>query len=185
MKKFNDIYKKKVEESENLQETKILKDFRVIYNALLEHYGLTSIHELNDNSQLSFLTELNNYWSEEEGLSEKGVKFLDKRSMTLNENSTTVQKKNFLRTKANIIINETLRKTNLKYKIYDILDEIYKETGAKDINGILPIQTIATILHESVDNVLNNILEEINNELTESAKEVSPKKKYYVKIKAK
>ena len=94
MQKFHDLYKQKLSENEALQENKVLSDFRNIYSAMLEHYEITSIHDLDDESQLSFLTELNHYWSEEEGLSEKGEKFIAKRSLSLNENSTSQQKKN-------------------------------------------------------------------------------------------
>ena len=116
MRKFGEIYKEKVYEAEVQQENKILTDFKVVYNAMLEHYGLSAIHDLNEKSQISFLTELNKYWSEEEGLSEKGQLFLENRSMELNENSTATQRKNFLRIKSYTIINETLRQSDIKYK---------------------------------------------------------------------
>lgn len=175
MKKFGEIYKEKVNEAETRQESKVLGEFRVIYNALLEHYTLKTIHELDDNSQISFLTELNQYWSEDSGLSEKGQKFLDKRSMYLNENSTTAQKKNYLKEKAAIVINETMRQTNLKFKIYDIIDEMYKQINGDDVSDILNPDTITNILGECFLNSIKDLTGTINIELKESVK---PKRRY-------
>ena len=182
MRKFGDIYKEKLNESEELQETKVLSDFRQIYNVMLEHYGLSSVHELNDPSQLSFLTELNHYWSEEKGLSEKGEKFIAKRSMTLNENSTTVQKKNYLKLKATSVLKEVLRQSDLKFKFYDIVDEMYKQVNASNLNETLSPQSITLILESAFKEAAGEFISKVNFELKESAK---PKKKFIVKVKAK
>jgi hypothetical protein len=183
MRKFGDVYKEKVNESEINRETKLLDDFRKIYGVMLEHYGLASIHDLDESSQVSFLTELNNYWSEEEGLSERGEKFIQKRSMVLNENSTVIQKKNFLKDKCYLVISETLRQTDLKYRLYDIVDQIYTQISASNLNEVLSPETITSIISESFVRSINEFSENIHTELSESAKE--SKKKYYVKVKTK
>jgi len=180
MKKFSEIVKEKISSAQVLQESKVLEDFKEVYGSMLDHYGLTSIHDLNEESQLSFLTELNHYWSEEEGISEKGEKFLQKRSMSLNENSTAVQKKNFLKERASVLIKETLRQTDLKYKLYDIVDMMYKQTNASDLRDILSPDMITTIIAESFARSLDEFTTNINKELRES---VQPKRKYFVKIK--
>lgn len=182
MKKFSEIYKAKLNEAETRQETKVLGDFKKVYSTMLEHYGLKSVHDLNEESKLSFLTELNHYWNEEEGLSEKGEKFLQKRSLSLNENSTAVQKKNFLKEKAVVLIRETLRQSNLKYKLYDIVDEIYTQTKATDLKDIMSPDMITTILAESLAKSGDEFITNINKELKES---VVPKRKYFVKLKTK
>ena len=179
MRKFGDLVKDKITESESRQEGRVLEDFKVIYNTMLEHYGLTSIHQLDADSQLSFLTELNHYWSEEEGLNEKGQSFIDKRSMSLNENSTLVQKKNFLKAKSYTIISETLRQSDIKYKLYDVIDEMYKQLQASDVSDILSPDTITSIISESFSKCLEEVTTKINKELKESA---NPKKKYVVKV---
>lgn len=170
MKKFGEIYKTKLNEAETRQELKVLSEFKVIYNAMLEHYGLRSVHQLNEDSQVSFLTELNHYWSEEEGLSEKGQTFLQKRSMELNENSTLIQKKNFLRAKSYAVVNETLRQSNIKFKLYDVIDEMYKQVKASDVADILTPETITSIIAESFSKCLNELSANINKELSESVK---------------
>jgi hypothetical protein len=182
MKKFSEIYKEKVNKAELQQENNVLEGFKKIYGAMLDHYGLTAINNLNEESQLSFLTELNQYWSEEEGISEKGEKFLQKRSMTLNENSTAVQKKNFLKEKASIVIAETLRQTNIKYKLYDVIDEMYKQTKSSNLRDVLSPDMITTIIAESFSKTLDEFVTNINKELKES---VEPKRKYFVKVKTK
>lgn len=181
MKKFGEIYKEKLNEAETRQESKILADFQLVYNAMLEHYGLTSVKQLDEESQLSFLTELNHYWSEEQGLNERGENFLTKRSMSLNENSTAVQKKNFLRAKSYAVINETLRQTHLKTRLYDVIDEMYKQLKASDISDILTPDMITGIIKESLTKATTEFVNGIGNELNESIK---PKRKYYVKVKA-
>jgi hypothetical protein len=181
MRKFGEIYKVKVNESETRQESKVLSEFRVIYNAMLEHYGLNSVHQLDEDSQLSFLTELNHYWNEEVGLNEKGQVFIDKRSMSLNENSTAVQKKNYLRTRSYAVINETIRQSNIKYRLYDIIDEMYHQLNASDVAEILTPDMITNIISESFYKSLTEFTDGIKKELTESVK---PKRKYFVRVNA-
>jgi hypothetical protein len=178
MKKFTQAFKEKLQEHENLQENKILSDFRSIYNAMLENYNIKAIHDLDDESQLSFLTELSHYWSEEEGLSEKGEKFIEKRSLVLNENSTAVQKKNFLKTKIANVINETLRQAELKWKIYDVIDTMYEQLSAADLRDILSPEAMVEIINESLNKSISELSNKINKELTDSAKET---KKYIIK----
>jgi predicted nucleic-acid-binding protein len=182
MKKFGEIYKEKLNEAETRQENKVLDEFKLVYGAMLEHYGLTSVKQLDDESQISFLTELNHYWSEEEGLNEKGKSFLTKRSMSLNENSTAVQKKNFLREKSYAVINETLRQSNLRVRLYDVIDEMYKQLKASDLSDILTPDMITSIITESLVRSVNEFTTSINKELKESVK---PKRKYFVKVHAK
>ena len=181
MKKFHDLYKEKLAESETQQESKVLTEFRNIYSVLLEHYGVATIHELDEETQLSFLTELNHYWSEDQGLSEKGEKFIAKRSMSLNENSTSQQKKNFLKAKVSAVIDETVRQSELKWKIYDIVDEMYKETKAAGLREILTADTITNLILESFTKTVEDFTANINKELSESSK---PEKKYVIKVKA-
>jgi len=180
MKRFGEIYKQKLNEAEIRKETKVLDDFKLIYGAMLEHYDLKNMHELDDESQISFLTELSNYWSEDKGISEKGNAFLEKRNMSLNENSTVTQKKNFLKTKSYIVINETIRQADLKYSLYDIIDEMYKQIEASDLSDVLSPSTIMNIITESFEESISKFLDDISKELKESVK---PKKKYYVKVK--
>ena len=192
MRNFSTVYKEKVNESEQLHESKIVGDFRRIYNALLEHYNLTAIHDLNEKSQLSFLTELNQYWSEKDGLNEDGLAFLNKRSLRLTENSTPLQKKNFLKTKTNTLLNETLRQNDVKYKVYCIIDEMYKQIKGSSIEDVLSPNMISDILTEAMANSLDDLIKVIRTELNESIKpknaqtineSVVPKKKVYLKIK--
>ena len=170
MRKFGDVYKQKLNESELRQETKILNEFKAVYNAMLEHYGLRAVKQLNEESQISFLTELNRYWTEEEGITEKGQNFLQKRSISLNENSTAIQKKNFLRAKSYTVINETLRQSNVKFKLYDVIDEMYRQLNASGLGDILSPDTITAIISESFNKSLTDFTNNMNMELKESAK---------------
>lgn len=180
MKKFHELYKEKLNESEERKETQVLSDFRTIYNAMLENYSVTTIHELDDESKLSFMTQLNHYWSEEEGLSEKGQLFIEKRAMTLNENSTAAQKKNYLKNKVSNVINETLRQSDLKWKLYDVIDEMYNQLNASSLRDILTPDMIKNIITESFVKSVEEFTGNIHRELSESAE---PKKKFVIKIK--
>jgi len=182
MKKFHELYKEKVSEAEELQETQVLTDFRNVYNMMLEHYAIASIHELDEESQVSFLTELNHYWSEDAGISEKGEKFIAKRCLMLNENSTATQKKNFLKSKVQNLISETVRQSDLKWKLYDVIDEMYNQLNASSLRDILTPDMIKNIIFETFSNTVNEFTENIHKELSESA---APQKKFVVKIKAK
>jgi len=182
MRNFNQVYKEKVNESEQLHESKIVGDFRKIYNALLEHYNLTAIHDLNEKSQLSFLTELNQYWSEETGLNEEGLAFLEKRSLRLTENSTPLQKKNFLKSKTTVLLNETLRQNDVKFKVYSIIDEMYQQVKGESIEDVLTPNMISDILTEAMAESLDDIITTIRYELNESVK---PKKKLNENVKPK
>jgi len=189
MKNFNELYKEKVNESEQLHESKIVGDFRKIYYALLEHYNLTAIDDLNEKSKLSFLTELNHYWNEETGLNEDGKEFLEKRSLRLTENSTPLQKKNFLKSKASILISETIRQNDVKYKLYSIIDEMYQQVKGGSIEDVLSPNVISDILTEAMAESLDDLVSTIRGELNESIKKPKAKKinesstkKVYLKV---
>ena len=113
-----------------------------------------------------------------QALEPKGPKYVD---TLLNEASTAVQKKNFLRTKSYAVINETLRQANLKYKLYDVVDEMYKQLKASDLSDILTPDMITSIITESFVRSINEFAENINKELKESVK---PKRKYFVRVNA-
>lgn len=189
MRKFTEVYKEKVNESEQLHESKIVGDFRKIYNALLEHYNLTAIHDLNEKSQIAFLTELNQYWSEEGGLNEEGSAFLEKRSFRLTENSTPLQRKNFLKSKVSVLLSETMRQTDMKYKTYTILDEMFSQTKGESIDDVLSPNMISDIITEAMAESLDDFISNIRHEISESAKpkkineSEAPKKKVYLKMK--
>jgi len=176
MKKFGEVYKKKMNEAEQLHEARLVEDFRKIYNSLLEHYNLTAIHDLNEKSQVAFLSELNQYWSEEEGLSDLGRNFLQKRETRLTENSTPLQKKNFLKDKAAILLNETLRQNDVKYKLYSVIDEMYQQVKGENIEDVLSPKMIGDIITEAFAGSLDEFILNIRTELTESAKPEKVKK---------
>ena len=170
MRKFTSVYKEKVNESKQLHESNIVGDFRRIYNAMLEHYNLTAIHDLNKKSQIAFLSELNKYWSEEKGLNEEGITFLEKRSLRLTENSTPLQKKNFLKSKANVLLNETMRQNDLKYKVYSIIDEMFTQVEGESIDDVLSPNVISDILTEAMAESLDEFITNIRHELSKSVK---------------
>jgi hypothetical protein len=171
MKKFGELYKEKLNESETLHESVVINDFKKIYNAMLEHYNLTAIHDLNEKSQVSFLTELNQYWSEESGLNELGSTFLKKRSPRLTENSTPLQKKNYLKNKTSVLLSETMRQNDLKYKVYSVIDEMYGMVKGEGIKDVLSPNMISDIITEAFAESLDEFITNIRTEISESAKE--------------
>ena len=170
MRKFGVVYKEKRKKSSDLHEAHVIRDFKKIYNSLLERYGLTNINDLNERSQVSFLTEVNKYWSEETGLNDLGKKFLQKKSMMLTENSTSLQKKNYLKTKTTTLLNELMRQTDFKYKVYSIIDEMYQQTGSSKVTDIMPANTIADVISEGLASSLDKMVNNIHHEISESAK---------------
>jgi len=177
MRKFGEVYKEKMNEAEELHESRIVEDFRKIYNALLEHYNLTAIHDLNEQSQVAFLTELNQYWSEEEGLSELGQNFLKKKTPRLNENSTPLQKKNYLKDRVSVLLSETLRQTDTKHRLYTVLDEMFEQVKGEDISDVLSPKMIGDIVTEAFAESLDEFIMNIRHELNESTKKEEPKAK--------
>jgi len=172
MRKFHTVYKEKQNRAAELFEAKVVNEFKDVYGTLLDKYSITDFYTLNEEEQMTFLAELNTYWSEEGGISDKGQKFLRTRSDVLSESSTTLQKKNFLKDKASVIISESLRQGGVKWKIYDIIDEMYNEIQATDINEVLAPDVITNIIKESFVSSLNQFMKEMRHELTESAKEI-------------
>jgi len=170
MRKFGEIYKEKLNEASDQQESKILKDFKSIYSVMLEHYGIVSVHDLDPKTERSFLTELNKYWSEDGGLTKSGKEFLKDRRFTLNENSTSNQKKIFLKNKSKIMLNEIMRQTNLKFKLYNIIDEMYNQISASNLTDVLPADSIVDIIKESFSESLTKFFGNIRHELRDSSK---------------
>ena len=172
IKKFNDLYKEKQVRSNELLEGKLLNEFKSVYGTLLEKYSISDFYTLNEEEQVTFLAELNSYWNDIEGLSDKGKKFIQIRSDVLSESSTSLQKKNYLKNKTSKIISETIRQSELKWKLYDIINEMYNEIQAKGITDILSPDNISDIIQESFKVSLDSFVKEIRTELNESAKEV-------------
>jgi hypothetical protein len=168
MRKFNTVLKEKQTKEESLVEKKVLGQFTRVYNTLLEKYGIPEFKQLPEKTQNIFLSELNSYWSEVEGVSEMGVKFLNTRGRALNEHSSSEQKKNFLQEKADIVIGETIRQSELKYKLYNIIDEVYNEVKASNLSEVLPPEVIFETFKESFVRNVKNLLSEIHYELKES-----------------
>jgi hypothetical protein len=166
MRKFNAVFKEKQAISEQVLEEKLLNEFKDVYGNLLEQYNIAEFHDLDENTQVAFLRELNEYWTEEEGLSKKGINFLKTKSTLLTEDSTQLQKQSYLRNKATLVIAETLRQSDIKGKIYDILDEMFKNTKSSDISDVLSADAITGTILESFGVSLQDLLTEIVYELT-------------------
>jgi hypothetical protein len=179
MRKFSAVYKEKQQISESILEKKVLGEFKKVYSSLLEGYGVSEFHDMDDKTQIAFLRELNEYWTEEDGLSKKGKIFLKNKSLMLTESSTELQKSNYLQKRVFSVISETFRQTDLKRNIYSVLDEMYKKTEAKDLKDVLPADTISGIILESFGKSLENLMTEIVYEITpeEELKKKTRKKK--------
>ena len=170
MKKFRTVLKTKQRNHDLVQEKKILLGFKKVYNSLLEKYGTSSFHDLNESNRPAFLAELNSYWSEDKGLLKKGKEFLRGNTDMLNESSTPAQKKIYMKKRITPLISETLRQSNLKWKMYDVLNEVYKSTKSKNLSDVLPANEILDTVLESFQLSLRSFMEEIDYELKENSK---------------
>lgn len=170
MRKFNSVYKEKKQRTEQLVEQKRLGEFKQVYDALLEKYNINEFHELDDEYQDRFLVEINKYWTEDDGVTENGQKFLRRKSDFINESSTTLQRKNYLKKKARAIIAESIDRTGLKWRLYDVLDEMYKSTGSANIAEVMSPEMISDTLENSFKSAVNEMMEQVRTELNESAK---------------
>lgn len=170
MRKFSTVFKEKQNESIRLHENKVLGDFRNVYSKLLENYGTVSFDSLTEKSKKAFLGELNECWTETEGLSEKGVKFLNDNCAMLTESSTPAQKKDYLKKKAKVLISESFRQYDLKYKIYDILDEMYTQIKGENISDVLSANAIGNMLIASFNESTTELIKTIVHEISDSAK---------------
>lgn len=171
MKKFNAIYKNKQTLHENATEEQLLSGFKQVYNALLEQYSLTTVHDLDEKSQVAFMTELNQYWTEDKGITSLGESFINKRTLRLNENSTQLQRTNYLKSKATNIIQEIMRQTDTKYRLYGVIDEMYKQTKANNVSDVLSPDTIINTLVESFAMSIDDFAKQMYYELSESVGE--------------
>lgn len=178
MRKFNAVFKEKQAISEQVIEERTLNQFKDVYSALLEQYETTEFYDLDENTQVAFLRELNEYWTEEEGISEKGVEFLKTKSSILTESSTALQKKSYLKNKATAVISETLRQADLKDKLYGVLDEMYKSVKAEEISDVLPADAISGTILESFGSALETLMTEMVYELTPEAEQLNEEELY-------
>jgi hypothetical protein len=177
MRKFNAVLKEKQAISEQVLEERTLNQFKSVYGELLEQYEVTEFYDLDENTQVAFLRELNEYWTEEEGISKKGKKFLETKSSILTESSTPLQKKSYLKNKATAVINETLRQADLKNRLYDVLDEMYKSIKAEEISDVLPADAISGTILESFGSALEGLMTEMVYELSSESEELNENKK--------
>ena len=169
MRKFRDVFKEKQTLSESLHEKNVLESFEKVYSSLLEKYGISNFKNLNEDHQTVFLAELNSYWDEKEGILPKGEKFLAGNSDLLNESSTAEQRKNFMKKRSVPAISETLRQSGLKWKLYNIIDEMYQGVGASDLGDVLDPKEMTEIMVESFRESVRTFMTEVKYELTENA----------------
>lgn len=170
MRKFSTVLKEKQTESIKLHESKILSDFSRIYDKMLEAYETVSVNNLDDTTKAAFMTELNEYWNEDEGMNDRGRNYLNDNCVALTEKSTSLQKKKYLKKKASIVIESNFNRSNLKYNLYDVLDEMYKQINGENIKDVLSPKAIVEILKESMDKVTADFIKNVEMELTESSK---------------
>jgi len=175
MKRFNEKYKEQQSKVNELHEDQVISEFREVYNELLQHYDVVTIHDLNEETQVAFLSELHKYWTETEGISEKGKNFLKKHSLMLTESSTPLQKKNYLKTKSSILINEIFRQSDIKFKLYDIIDEMYKQIQGSKLDDILSTDMMVELISEAFNDNIKYLANNIDKELSESLKELNEK----------
>lgn len=176
MRKFGVVFKEKQNISERKKDQKVLAEFKEIYSSLLEAYGVPEFHKLDKRTQDAFIGELNEYWTEEDGILPKGQKFLKTKSSKLTESSTSSQKRNYLKKRISTLVSESIRQSDIKTQIYKVLDEMYKETKSTDINQVLNAKEVNDVILESFGANLEDLMTEINYELTEPKK-----KKIYIK----
>ena len=163
MRKFNHVLREKQEEAKKASEVKGLFEFKKVYSALLEKYNVSEFKVLAPVKKDSFLRELNNYWSEEEGISKSGFKFISTREETINENSSSDQKKTYLENKTKRVISETLRQSELKWRIFGVIDEMYKGVGANKLSQVLPEAEIVEIIKSSLIESMRGFVKEIRS----------------------
>ena len=169
MRKFRAVFKEKQSLSEGLHEKKVLGSFEKVYSALLEKYSISNFKSLDEKHQPVFLAELNSYWDEKGGILPKGKKFLGGNSDILNEQSTPAQKKHYMKKRAVPAISETFRQSGLKYKLYNIIDEVYKGIGAEDLSEVLTSKEMTDIMVESFKESVKTFMTEVKYELTENS----------------
>lgn len=169
MQKFRQVFKTKQSLTESQNEKLVLGSFKKVYAALLEKYRISEFNTLNEERQPAFLAELHSYWDEKAGILPKGIKFLRGNSDLLTEKSTSDQKRNFMKKRAVPAISETFKQSNLKYKLYDIIDEMYKSTASKKLGDVLTPKEMTEILVESFRDSVKNIMTEIKYELNENS----------------
>ena len=177
MRKFRTVLKTKQKRHDLVQEKKILLGFKKVYNALLEKYETSSFHDIDKDNKQIFLAELHSYWSEDKGLLKKGRRFLKGESDILNEQSSVVQKRQYMKKRITPIISEVLRQSNLKYKIYDVIDEVYRGTNAQNLNDVMTPDAMLDIMLESFQISLKDFMMEVQYELSENSKEEKEKEK--------
>lgn len=170
MRKFNTVFKEKQNESIKNHETKILHDFKNVYSKLLENYNINSLSDVDESTKLAFTSQINELWNEETGISEKGKKFLNENSLFLTENSTPAHKKNYLKQKTTILLKESFRQYDLKYKLYDIIDAMYEQVKGDNITDVLTPNIITSIFTEAINEVSSEFLKNIHMELKDSVK---------------
>ena len=178
MRKFNSIVKEKQQIAESLLERKVLSEFKALYSALLEHYGTNDFKTLDSETQDAFLRELNEYWSEDEGLNKNGKNFLKHRSILLTESSTPFQKYLYLKRKAKAVVAEAFKAENLKGQIYDILNEMFESVNAKEIHDVLSPDAIGGTIIESFGSALEDLMSEIVYEITPDEELVLNERKF-------
>ena len=160
MRKFNTVFKEKQNESVKNHEDKILNEFKSVYTKLLENYNITNLNDLDESNKTAFTKQLNEMWDDTQGISEKGVRFLNDNCLFLTESSTPSQKKNYLKQKSSVMLKESFRQYDLKYE----------QVKGENLTDVLTPNAIVNILSETFVETTTEFLKNIQKELKESVK---------------
>jgi len=125
MKSFDSVYGKKRNIAINEHKTAVDRDHSTIVAAVKKEFGINDFRTLTEAERESYRSMINEMWNREEGLTEKGVAFLNESKDTLTDKSTDEQIARFIKKSINPVVDRVLQDIVLKKE-----SKIVKDTKA-------------------------------------------------------
>lgn len=88
MKSFEKVYSTSRQRTLNEQQREFASDRARLIAAVKKEYGIQDFNTLSEKEKAEYKSVINEMWSKDGGLNEKGLQFLAEGSMPLTENST-------------------------------------------------------------------------------------------------
>lgn len=166
MRKFNDVYTDKLNESIKEKENRVVAEYRTILEALMEDNNVQYIADLKTDEKASFDSKLSECFDMENGITEKGKSYLQNRKNFLTESSTTTERKEYLKERIFKVVEGKMYTQALKDGVYLAINDLYEGVNACKLTDALTIEEIEECICECVtQHVKNTLIKEFKNEI--------------------
>lgn len=166
MRKFENVYTDKINESKELNEARIVSEYETILEALMVDNNVINFSDLDESNRLSFENKVSECFDSNIGMTERGKEYMKNRKPFLTESSTIEERKGYLKNNICKVVESKMYTISLKEGIYAAINDVYENVNAKKLSDALSVEEIEQCICECVtEHIKNTIIKDFKNEI--------------------